>query len=209
MTDTAPLLATAVGLGIFYAALPGVVSAEAIRRGLEGGARRSLTVYASGLAGAAVWAGLALFGAAFLARERIFTVLLTIVGVGFLLHLAWAAGRAALSPPALRPGPLPSARGDVATGLVAGIANPAGLPFWAGIASGAIAGQAAGSETTRAMLFVGGVLVGSLLWSIGFSLLIGWGRQYLRPGFFRGVNAVCAVAFVLFAGQMLWSLANA
>jgi len=206
VNDTLTLLANAIGLGIFYAALPGVVVAETLRRGLLGGARRSFTVMASGLLGAAFWAGLALFGASLIADNRTFTVALTIVGVTFLVWLAVSAARAAIRPPELDPHALPSARGDVATGLVAGVANPAGLPFWAGIASSAIAGQEAGADTGRATLFVAGVLLGSLLYAIFFALLVGWGRRFIRPGFFRGVNAVCAVAFLLFAAQMLWAL---
>jgi threonine/homoserine/homoserine lactone efflux protein len=206
VNDTLSLLANAIGLGIFYAALPGVVVAEAVRRGIAGGARRAFTVLASGLLGAAFWAGLALFGAALIADNRAFTVALTVVGVAFLAWLAISAARAAIRPPAVDPHALPSARGDVATGLVAGVANPAGLPFWAGIASSAIAGQEAGADTGRATLFVAGVLLGSLLYATFFSSLIGWGRRFLRPGFFRGVNAVCAAAFLLFAAQMLWAL---
>ena len=206
MNDTVSLLANAIGLGIVYAALPGVVVAEAVRRGLAGGARRAFTVLGSGLLGAAFWAGLALFGASLIADNRAFTLVLTVVGVGFLLWLTIAAGKAAIRPPAIDPHALPGARGDVATGIVAGVANPAGLPFWAGIASSAIAGQDAGADTGRATLFVAGVLLGSLLYAACFSSLIGWGRRYLRPGFFRGVNAVCCIAFLVFAAQMLWAL---
>jgi threonine/homoserine/homoserine lactone efflux protein len=89
--------------------------------------------------------------------------------------------------------------------LVVGIANPAGLPFWTGLASDVVARGGNALSGHRAALFVAGVLLGSIVWGGLLSGLIGWGRRWLRPGFFRVVNALCALAFTFFAIRLIWS----
>jgi threonine/homoserine/homoserine lactone efflux protein len=198
-------LASAIGLGFAYAALPGAVNAEALRRGVAGGFRRSFLVHSGALTGAGFWAIVALTGTSLLARYDGITTALGIIGGLVLLRLAIIAIRGA------RPGPQPAAAlprsgADLTVGIVVGVANPAGLPFWTGLASDVVMrGNGRSLEVGHAALFVAGVLLGSLLWGGTLSALIAWGRQYLKAGFFRAVNALCAVAFGYFAIRMLWS----
>jgi chemosensory pili system protein ChpE len=48
MGDGTGLVVSAVGLGFAYAALPGAVNAEALRRGMAGGYRSAFQVHAGG-----------------------------------------------------------------------------------------------------------------------------------------------------------------
>lgn len=198
-------VASAAGLGFAYAALPGAVNAEALRRGVAGGFRRSLLVHVGGLIGAGFWAIVALTGTSVLARYDGVTIALGLIGAAFLIRLTVIAIRGALSDE-LPADVAPRSGADLTVGMVVGIANPAGLPFWTGLASDVILrGSNQSLETGRAALFVTGVLLGSFLWGCTLSALIAWGRQYLKAGFFRAVNALCAVAFGYFAARMLWS----
>jgi threonine/homoserine/homoserine lactone efflux protein len=195
---------SAAGLGFVYAALPGAVNAEALRRGVAGGFRRYLLVHAGAIFGAGFWAVVALTGASFLARYDGVTIALGLLGAAVLLLLTVTAVRGFIA------GGLPAATephsgADIRVGLMLGVANPAGLPFWTGLAGDvAISGDGT-LETDRAVVFVVGVLLGSLLWGVAISGLIAWGRRFLTAGFFRAVNAVCAVAFGYFALRMLWT----
>lgn len=205
MGESLGWIASAVGLGFAYAALPGAVNAEALRRGVAGGFRRSLLVHGGAMLGAGCWAIVALTGASFLARYDGITIALGFIGAAFLVRLTMIAIRGAVQSDLPRGLP-PRSGADFTVGIVVGIANPAGLPFWTGLASDVILrDDNSALPIDRAALFVAGVLLGSLVWGISLSGLIAWGRQYLKAGFFRAINALCAVAFGYFAVRMLWS----
>lgn len=196
--------ASAVGLGFAYAALPGAVNVEALRRGFAGGFRRSLLVHTGALIGAGFWAIVALTGASFLARYDTITTLLGLIGAGFLIRLTIVAIQGVL-PGAKQIDNAPRTGADMTVGMVVGVANPAGIPFWTGLASGVVASDDGTLDPRRAAIFVAGVLIGSFAWGVTLSSLIAWGRQHLSTGFFRGVNAICALAFGYFAIRMLWT----
>jgi threonine/homoserine/homoserine lactone efflux protein len=205
MGDSLGWAASAVGLGFAYAALPGAVNAEALRRGAAGGFRRSLLVHGGALLGAGFWAVIALTGTSFLARYEGISIALGFIGAAFLLRLTLIAVRGLLREE-IPDGEPPRSGADLTVGIVVGIANPAGLPFWTGLASDVMLRDDTGSlELHRAAVFVAGVLMGSLIWGLTLSSLIAWGRRYLNAGFFRAVNALCAIAFGYFAVRMLWT----
>lgn len=202
MDDALPWVLSAFGLGFAYAALPGTVNAEALRRGLAGGFRRSLFVHAGGMIGAAFWAVFALTGASLVAEYDFVTIALGVVGVAFLVRLTIVAVRGALpQPPQVNPDPRPGA--DLSVGLFVGVMNPAGIPFWTGLASGVVSDSGGELSGSRSVLFVAGVMIGSFAWAVILSSLIAWGRRYLNAVFFRVVNALCAVAFGYFAVRMI------
>ncbi len=206
MANSLPWVASAVGLGFAYAALPGAVNAEALRRGVAGGFQRSMLVHSGALIGAAFWAIFALTGTSFLARYDSITTILALIGAIFLIRLTMIAIRAALpgAPPA---DATPRSGADFTVGIVVGIANPAGIPFWTGLASDVVnSGEGEALAGGRAILFVGGVLLGSFAWGLTLSTLISHGRQFLNEGFFRVINGVCAFAFGYFAIRLLLSV---
>ena len=205
MGESTGLIVSAVGLGFAYAALPGAVNAEALRRGLAGGLRRAILVHGGAVIGAGFWAALALTGTSLIARYDAITIALGLVGAAVLLWLTAVAVRGALGNE-LPPAEAPRSSSDLTTGLVVGIANPAGFPFWSGLASDfVLRGDETSVDPGRGAVFVAGVLLGSLAWGLLLSALLAWGRRYLRAWFFRVVNGVCAIAFGYFALRMLWS----
>ena len=90
------MLLTALALGLAYAAVPGAVNTEALRRGLAGGFRPAALVETGAIVGDTAWAVVGLGGAAALARFDAVTLALGLVGGGFLLALARSAFLAAL-----------------------------------------------------------------------------------------------------------------
>src|SRR4051794_25858885 len=127
-------LLSGFGLGLAYAAAPGVVNTECLRRGMTHGFRSGFTVQLGALMGDGLWAVLALSGVAALANNTTFTVALSLIGGGLLCRLAFSALRAALVPPAEIT--TATGSGHFRTGIIFGLANPAGLAFWAGIGGG-------------------------------------------------------------------------
>lgn len=196
------LILTGIGLGLAYAATPGAVNTEAIRRGLLHGGRATLLVETGSLIGDSTWAILALTGVSFLAQHLAFRVILGLAGGFFLLRLAWGAFHEALFRPK-ESTPVPTnARGDFATGVVFGLANPVGLAFWSGLGGSVVT---AGATGLAFACFFGGFFLGATLWCFLIAAILQWGKRWIRPGFFRWINLLCGCALGYFGLRTLWS----
>lgn len=193
---------TALGLGIAYAATPGAVNTEALRRGVIHGGRATLLVETGSLIGDSVWAILALTGVTFLAQHLTFRVVLGLAGGFFLLRLAWGALHEALFRSKQTSVAPASARGHFATGAVFGLANPVGLAFWSGLGGSIVTAGASGSEF---VLFFAGFFIGATLWCFVIAALIQWGKRWIRPAFFRWINLLCGLALGYFGLRVLWT----
>lgn len=200
------LLVVAVGLGFAYAASPGAVNTECVRRGLARGFRAALMVQVGALLGDGVWAFVALAGLAALPAGGWVETTLAAIGGLFLCGLAFKALRDAWrSRPAVAGGR--STGSDVGTGAVFGLANPAGLAFWTGVGGGTVATLST-AETSTYAVFVGVFLGGALLWSLGLSATVAWGRRYVGPRLFRAVDTVCGAILGWFGLRLLASAAR-
>jgi len=200
MTGILQLALTGVTLGLAYAAAPGAVNTEATRRGSARGFGAGFAVESGSIIGDMLWAALALAGVSLTARFWPVQVTLALVGGLFLLRLAWLAAHDALhrrtSDVAV------SARGDFATGVVFGLANPVGLAFWSGLGGGIVA---SGASALGFAGFFAGFFVGAALWSVGFASLVGWGRRWARPLVFQLIDAACALVLGYFGFSLLWT----
>ena len=196
------LIATAIGLGIAYAATPGAVNTEAIRRGVTWGARSALLVETGSLIGDALWALLALTGVTLLTRYLAVQVGLGIIGGFFLLRMAWLALSEAFTRQPTSSDNVTTTRGNFATGVVFGLANPLGLAFWSGLGSSVVAWGVTGWQFVA---FFTGFFLGAVLWCIGISAVIRWGRHWIQPALFRWINALCGLALGYFGIRVLWT----
>ncbi len=198
------LIITAIGLGIAYAAAPGAVNTEAIRRGAAHGARATLLVETGSLIGDSLWALLALTGVTLFAHSLAVQLVLGIAGGCFLLRMAWLALYDAFSHRNASTIASASTRGNFATGVVFGVVNPFGLAFWSGLGSSVVASGATGVQFA---LFFVGFFLGAVLWSLGISAGIHWGRRWMRPIVFSWISALCGLALGYFGIRVLWTTA--
>lgn len=197
------LIMTAIGLGIAYAATPGAVNTEAIRRGALYGGRAALLVETGSLVGDSLWAVLALTGTTLLVQHLAFRVVAGLIGGFFLLRLAWnALHEALLRRKQTEVLTSAFARGHFATGIVFGLANPVGLAFWSGL-GGSVATTGVGG--VQFVLFFAGFFVGATIWCIGIAVLIQWGKRRVRPAIFRWINLLCGLALGYFGLRVLWT----
>ncbi len=192
-------------LGIAYAAAPGVVNTECLRRGVTFGFRQAFQVQIGALAGDAVWAVVAFSGLAALARASSLLAAVGLIGGLFLCKIAIDAFRDALHGRAH--GGTKRETGALRTGLIFGLANPAALAFWSGIGGGVL--TARGGDTVGTLLaFLPAFLLGALLWSFGFSTLASVGRRYARPRVFTAIDAVCGTIIGYFGVRLVWTSAR-
>lgn len=202
-----PLLAVAAGLGLAYAAAPGAVNAETIRRGVSHGPRPALLVQVGSLLGDVGWAVLALAGLTVLLRDPGLRAVLGLAGSLLLLWFAWSAIRGAASTtgePETR-SQVERARGmgPLGVGVLFSVANPMGPVFWLGVGGGLAAGGAMDLGSGAAIVFIGAFAVGALAWAIGVSALLGFARRWATPRLFRVVDVGCGVAFGWFGIRLL------
>jgi chemosensory pili system protein ChpE len=201
--ETGTSLAAAVTLGVAYAALPGVVNTEAFRRGIRAGFGPAVLIQTGALLGDALWAVVALTGAALLLQHEMLALALGMIGAGFLFHLARTAFVSAL-----RGAPVDSSPARTGSGLLTGaifsLANPAGLAFWTGIGGGMI-GSSGDYSLERAAIFLLAFIAGALLWGVGMAALVAWGRRFATPRVFRIIDALCGAALGYFGLRLLWS----
>lgn len=192
-------------LGVAYAAAPGVVNTECLRRGISSGFRPAIQVQIGALLGDGVWAVIAFSGLAALSRVSSMLDVVGLAGGLYLCKLALDAFRDAVYgrqtvDTAVGAQPL-------RTGLIFGLANPAALAFWSGLGGGMLSVQ---REPSAAVLagFLVAFLVGAMLWSLAFSTLASAGRRYARPRVFQIVDGLCGTIIGFFGVRLVWSSAR-
>jgi chemosensory pili system protein ChpE len=196
-------LTAALALGIAYAALPGVVNTEAIRRGVRAGFAQAASVQIGALTGDALWAAIALTGVTLFLEHEVVALTLGIVGAGFLFHLARVALLSALHGGADNSAPAKPGS-SLLTGLIFSLANPAGLAFWTGIGGGLLGASGEASFARSGGLLLMFVL-GALCWGVGMSALVAWGRRFATPRLFRAIDALCGILLGVFGVRLLWT----
>jgi chemosensory pili system protein ChpE len=191
-------------LGIAFCAPPGIITAEAIRRGLTRGFWPALLVELGSLIGDATWAIITLAGAAFVVQNMLARLALGLVGTLFLLHLAWSAIWSAKQGVVLQ-SKNATGRGDFATGAVLSLGNPFAIAFWLGVGSSTITTHVPNPQLIHFVIFFCAFMLGGLSWCFFLAGLITWGRRFMNPTFFRGVNLLCGLFLGYFGLQLLWN----
>jgi threonine/homoserine/homoserine lactone efflux protein len=192
-------------LGVAYAAAPGVVNTECLRRGISSGFRPAFLVQVGALLGDGVWAVIAFSGLSALSRVSSLLDVVGLAGGLYLCKLALDAFRDAVH-----------GRQDVdatvgtqplRTGLIFGLANPAALAFWSGLGGGMLSIQGQPSLAVLAGFLVA-FLAGAVLWSLAFSTLASAGRRYARPRIFQVVDGLCGMIIGFFGVRLAWTSAR-
>jgi chemosensory pili system protein ChpE len=200
------LLITACFLGFVYSAAPGAVNTEALRRGLKRGFVPSFLVQVGALLGDLVWAVVGLTGVALVFHFIAIQMILGIVGITFLLRMAWLSFLDARKPIDLTDPENKEERKDFLTGIVFSIANPFGIAFWGGIGGG-FAAHITGMPLLNKLVFLFvGFAAGAFAWCIGISALVAWSRKFIGEKLLRGIFTLSSLAMAYFALDMLWNL---
>lgn len=190
-------------LGIAFSAPPGVITSEAIRRGLTGGFWPAFLVELGSLAGDAAWAVLALTGGAILVQNKVVQVSLGLGGAIFIIYLAVLAFREAFK--GKMPIPTGSAgRGAFLHGMLLSLGNPFATVFWLTVGSTAITNLNEHPGAIHYILFFLSFMLGAFIWSFILAGAVSHGRRLLNPLFFRWVNILCGIFLTWFAIRSGW-----
>ena len=196
------LLVSSFVLAISFCAPPGIITAETIRRGSARGFVPALFVQFGSLVGDTTWAVIALTGLAFLIQNQIAKAVLSIIGIIFMLKLAWDAFKDARDGSLLDTPSPASARGDFASGAFLSLGNPLNIVFWTGLGTTVFASISGEPQPIHFAIFLAGFLAGAILWCFFMAGLVAWGKQWMTQNFFRWVNLTCGAALIYFAIQL-------
>lgn len=205
MNEIGTLFVASTLLGFVFNASPGIVTAEAVRRGIAHGFWSALLLELGSLIGDASWAIMALVGIAFIVDYPLIQLVLGLVGTALLLHLAWGALMSA------KRGDVPhgkenaSKRGDFATGAALSLTNPFAIAFWLAVGNSTISAHVSEPQTIHLIIFLGAFMLSGFLWCFILAALVTWGRRIVTPTFFRIVNLICALVLIYFGISLLWS----
>jgi len=195
-----PLFLTAIVLGFAYAAIPGPVTTESIRRAAHSGFRSGFAVQAGSLIGDGVWALIGLTGVAILLRNEIVGTALGLAGAGLMLWLTKEVVQSAFFPNNTTTSTLQSGNA-LHIGLAFGLANPAGIAFWSGLGA-SIFGSAAPSPS-EVVTLVACFLIGATAWGVVISWVVAWGSTRAGHRLMRIVDIVSAVVLGWFGVRLL------
>lgn len=187
-------------MGIAFAAPPGIVTAETLRRGVARGFPAALAVQLGSLVGDAAYCLLALAGVAVLVQNPITQRALGLISVVFLLYLAITGIYAELrtthfdstnrlsDEPTIRP----EGRNSFFTGVFLSLTNPWAIGFWLSL-GGTLASYGAMESGNAMALFFGSFFGACLAYAFLMAFLIGITRQAIPPRAAKWISLACSV----------------
>jgi threonine/homoserine/homoserine lactone efflux protein len=202
------IIAAGFLIALAYAAPPGPVLIETIRRGMRHGFPSGLAVQLGSIIGDSAWCAAALIGAAPLLQTAWLRVPWTVLGTGILLYLGIRAFRDGLrEKQSVGEEHWQERSGAFRSGLVISIGNPMALGYWFAVGGAMAASGLLGSATLlEEGAFAFGFLLAMVGWAFCMAALAGWGRHMPGIWFFRSVHLACGCFLFYFAFQMAMTL---
>ena len=189
----AVLFFSAFAMSIAFAAQPGVIGFEALRRGLAYGYRAALHVELGSLLGDGVWALLALLGASILFQNAALSSLLGLFGCLLLLRFAWDAWRASRSQIAIAASS-DKHQNHLLAGAMLSLSNPQNITFWVGMSGTIIGFGFLDPQPVHQLVFFAGFMIAQVCWCFFFATVVEIGRRrLLNQRLLRSINLVCAL----------------
>ena len=150
-------------LGLIFNAAPGVVFAETVKRGINGGVWPALQVQLGSLSGDALWAIIGLLGIGVLFNLKVLIIPLSVIGSLYLFYLAFDSyiqsnkKLESYSINSIKHSPL-------LAGVILSITNPQNLIYWAALGSAFSALGINDPELPDYLIFFSGFMSSSIIW---------------------------------------------
>ena len=196
-------------MGFVYAATPGPVNVETLRRGVNGGFLDSLAIQAGTSVGRIFYALLALFGAGVLLQGATLQLALGVFGVTVLFYLGITAirdGRTVfVTTNTSPPGAEPRMRAFW-TGAILSLANPLAIVFWL-----SLGGRMIHDPTLDGPGFLTGFFAGCIAASLCVSVIASFWQSRLPSKMVLAISWTCGLVLIGFGlklGQSILTTAN-
>jgi threonine/homoserine/homoserine lactone efflux protein len=189
--------------GLSYSVAPGVINAEAIRRGLTHGFRASLLFQVGTLAGIMVWAAIALSSAVVIRSSTGLSLVLGFCGALFLIWMGWGAFRDSRRAPVL--GAVGSSgQADLLSGALLSLMNPFTGVFWLSIGGNLLSANTLMAPVHAVATILSAFILAALIWSVLVATIASYGRRLVHATAFRWLNAGAGTGMVLFGFGLFW-----
>lgn len=196
-------------IALSFAAPPGPVAMETMRRGLRGGFGPALRVQLGSIIGDLTWCLAALIGLAPLTQVAWVRGALGLAGIAVLLYLGVAGLRDAARPPVIdTTRPSAHQRGAFRSGLWISMANPMAVGYWLGIGGALAAAGLIGQSLPQTFGFVVGFVAAVVGWAFLMAGLVRWGRPLITPTLYRWVSLACGLTLIAFGLALAAQLLN-
>jgi L-lysine exporter family protein LysE/ArgO len=182
-------------LGVTLAAPIGPVSIEMINRGLRGGFFPAFSVRLGGAIGNTLCLVGAYFGLAALSLYPSLFNSLSILGALFLFYTGTMTLLRSRHKIPLERSQYLEVSSALRLGVILAIVNPVGIMFWCGTFAATL--SESGGVSLSGLLENFSIILGVLLWGAALSLLLQFGRQWVRE---RSLRIVSACAGLLMMG---------
>jgi threonine/homoserine/homoserine lactone efflux protein len=200
-----PLFLASLLIGLSIAAPVGPIGLLTIQRSLDHGPRAGLATGLGAAAADAVYGAVGAYGVSWLVDALIAArVPLALFGSAFLLWMAWQLLRAPLAAQAAVAAPARNPWQYFGGTFVLTLSNPATIFSFIAI-FGAMSASGGRTTASSPALMVAGVLIGSALWWLFLSGVVGRLRGRFDARWRRRINRVSAAVL---AGFALWQLAT-
>lgn len=185
------MLIELIGKGIAFAAPVGPVTAEAIRRGLQGGFNPAFRVKMGAALGDAVLL-LIVFKCVAMIQNEYVRSSISLVGAFFIIYMGITNILKGLKTKIDLNSPATFENG-FKLGLGLALTNPFAVAFWFGIFADSSSLQSLGTNP-----LIGGayILLGVLIWDVILCLILEWGKSYVNVSFIKSTTVVAG--FLLF-----------
>ncbi len=191
-------------LGLSITAPIGPTNIEVIRRGSREG-WRSAAIFCLGVIVALVlYLLLVTFGLSFLTESAVFNTLLTSLGVLVLAYLSYNSIRDFFAGTEIDLHEQASGNKHFIPGVVLTISNPAILLLWTGIMGADLA--ASHASVGQGFLLSFGILIGVAVFFTILTLLVHYGRKFLRQRYLKYVSLVAGVVLLFFCVRFAYDL---
>lgn len=191
------------GLGLLYFATPGPINIETMRRGITGGPWPAFCVQLGAVTAELALGGAVLLGIVPLMQRPWVQLVFTMLSIGVLLSLAWAAlcdaHRSAVPRPVVA-----TAQGSFLVGAIAAASSPLTVMMWLSITGVAATGGHPITELADVVLVGLGYVLGALTWAALLAVGIGWGRRRVPSHFWRWWSTASGVILGGYGIHLLW-----
>jgi threonine/homoserine/homoserine lactone efflux protein len=191
-------------LGLSITAPIGPTNIELIRRGTREGPRATIAFWLGVMVVLVLYLLLVVLGLSFLTESRVFNTFLTSLGVIVLAYLSYNSikdffvGREVDS--------VEQAGGNkhFVPGIVLTMSNPAVLLLWTGIMGADL--SASRASVGQGLLLSFGIMIGVVAFFVVLTIVIHYGRRFLRRRYVRYVSLVAGIVLLYFCVKFAYGL---
>jgi threonine/homoserine/homoserine lactone efflux protein len=193
-------------LGLSITAPIGPTNIELIRRGTREGPRATMAFWLGVMVALVLYLLLVVLGLSFLTESRVFNTVLTFFGIIVLAYLSYNSIRDFFVDKEIDTEEQAGGNKHFVPGIVLTMSNPAVLLLWTGIMGADLAASRA--SVGQGLLLSLGIMIGVAVFFVVLTILIHYGRRFLRRRYVKYVSLVAGIVLLFFCVKFAYGLLN-